>query len=429
MSSIDTMTTFDSKSLARWRADPATFIEKHLIDPETGRPFQLLPAQREFLRHALTLDSDGRLVYPEMVFGAVKKSGKTGFAALFVLAVLLLHGGRYAEGYCVANDLEQAQSRVFEMIRRIVEVSPLLAGDTKITGNKLTFLATGATVQALASDFASAAGGHPTIAVFDELWGYTSERARRLYDELVPVPTRRISCRLIVSHAGFEGEGQLLQEIYNRGLMLPQVGPSLYAGDGLLMAWHHEPIAPWQDEKWLAQMRRTLRPNQYLRMIENQFVTTEESFVDMAAWDACVDPTATPIMVNRDLPIWVAVDASTKRDSTAIVAVSFDRQAQKVILVNHRIFQPSVLVPLDFEGTIERTLRELSHRLEPLRVDQGPWHCRLSQQRYSPCDFARCCGRDLAGLAHRQGQSEPQDRRGRRARHGSPCCDRALGGA
>jgi phage terminase large subunit-like protein len=380
MSNIDT-TTFDSKSLARWRADPATFIEKHLIDPETSRPFQLLPAQHEFLRHALTLNASGRLVYPDMVFGAVKKSGKTGFAALFVLVVLLLHGGRFAEGYCVANDLEQAQSRVFEMIRRIVEASPLLAGDTKITGNKITFPATGATVQALASDFASAAGGHPIISVFDELWGYASERARRLYDELVPVPTRRISCRLIVSHAGFEGEGQLLQEIYNRGLTLPQVGPSLYAGDGLLMAWHHEPIAPWQDEKWLAQMRRTLRPNQYLRMIENKFVTTEESFVDMAWWDACVDPTVTPIVVNRDLPIWVAVDASTKRDSTAIVAVTFDRQAQKVILVNHRIFLPSVLVPLDFEGTIERTLRELSHHFSVRGVFYDPYQMIAVAQR------------------------------------------------
>jgi len=26
---------------------------------------------------------------------------------------VLLFGGKYAEGYCVANDLEQAQGRVF----------------------------------------------------------------------------------------------------------------------------------------------------------------------------------------------------------------------------------------------------------------------------------------------------------------------------
>jgi hypothetical protein len=38
-------------ALARWRADPASFIEC-LIDPETGKPFRLLPAERAFLRHA-----------------------------------------------------------------------------------------------------------------------------------------------------------------------------------------------------------------------------------------------------------------------------------------------------------------------------------------------------------------------------------------
>jgi len=34
--------------------------------------------------------------------------------------------------------------------------------------------------------------------------------------------------------------------------------------------------------------------NAYLRMIENRFVTTESTFIDMAWWDACVDPQATP---------------------------------------------------------------------------------------------------------------------------------------
>jgi hypothetical protein len=56
------------------------------------------------------------------------------------------------------------------------------------------------------------------------------------------------------------------------------------------MFWSHVPIAPWQTEAWLTEMRRSLRPNQYLRMIENQFVTTETSFIEMSAWDRCVDP-------------------------------------------------------------------------------------------------------------------------------------------
>jgi phage terminase large subunit-like protein len=111
---------------AVWRADPIQFVEQVLVDPETGKPFKLLDAERAFLTHAFTTDTDGRLVYSEQVFSAPKKSGKTGFAALHLLTTLLLFGPRHAEGYCVANDLEQAQSRVFEAVKRIVEASPLL---------------------------------------------------------------------------------------------------------------------------------------------------------------------------------------------------------------------------------------------------------------------------------------------------------------
>jgi hypothetical protein len=70
----------------------------------------------------------------------------------------------------------------------------------------------------------------------------------------------------------------------------PSVGTDLHVGDGLLMFWSHAPIAPWQDASWIEQMRRSLRPNQYLRMIENRFVTAESTFIDLDAWDACVDP-------------------------------------------------------------------------------------------------------------------------------------------
>ena len=450
--------------LARWRANPISFIETVLIDPETGKPFKLLPAERAFLKRALATDRDGRLRYPELIYGAPKKSGKTGFAAILTLAVLLLFGGRYAEGYCAANDLEQAQGRVFEMCRRIVQASPLLRAEAKLGSDRIVFPAIGATITALASDFASAAGGHPCVAVFDELWGYTSERARRLYDELVPVPTRLISCRLTVTYAGFEGESELLHELYRRGLAQPEIAPGLHAGDGMLMFWTHQPVAPWQDEKWLAQMRRSLRPNQYLRMIENRFVTTESAFIDLDEWDACVDPNAAPLLQNRNLPVWIGVDASVKHDSTAIAVVTFDRQAQRVVLVAHRIFQPSAKEPLDFDATIARTVRELMKRFAVRGVYYDPYQMaavaqrlqqagvpmrefphggqphgnslrlvragevtharRLSRRRCAPRHLARHRDRDVSRLAHHQREAEPQDRYRCGTGHG-----RARGGA
>lgn len=78
------------------------------------------------------------------------------------------------------------------------------------------------------------------------------------------------------SYAGFSGESVLLEDLHKRGMALPdEVGPSLRAGDGMLFAWHTQPVAPWQDERWLAEMRRSLRPSAYARMIGNEFVSSE----------------------------------------------------------------------------------------------------------------------------------------------------------
>lgn len=192
-------------------------------------------------------------------------------------------------------------------------------------------------------------------------------------------PARKISCRLTVTYAGFSGESELLEKLYERGLAQPQVGTDLYAGDGLLMFWSHVPIAPWQTDEWVEQMRRSLRPNQFLRMIENKFTSTEENFVEMAWWDACC--TGRPVVADADLGVFVAVDASVKRDSTAITATTWDRAVKKVRLLNHRIFTPSAAAPINFESDIENTILDMCRRYRVRAVFYDPWQMQSSAQR------------------------------------------------
>ena len=75
--------------LARWRANPIGFIQQVLINPETNKPFILLEAERAFLTYAFAIGPDGRLLYPEQVYACPKKSGKTTFAAIYVLTIIL----------------------------------------------------------------------------------------------------------------------------------------------------------------------------------------------------------------------------------------------------------------------------------------------------------------------------------------------------
>jgi phage terminase large subunit-like protein len=367
-----------ASTLARWHACPASFVEECLIS-ETGKPFELLSAEREFLKHALTTGPDGRLLYPELVYSCPKKSGKTTFAALLLLTIVLLYGGKHAEGYIASNDYEQSVGRVFEACRRIVEASPLLR-EAKITADRIVFPSTNATIVALTSSAASAAGCAPTIAVFDELWGFTTERSRRLFDELVPVPTRKVSCRLTVSYAGYSGESALLESLYNRGMQQPEVGPDLRAGDGMLCYWSHLPVAFWQTPEWVEQMRRSLRPQQFERMICNRWVASAEaSFVDVARWDACTTA-AGPAPADKALPVYVGVDASAKLDATAIVAVTYDRVAKRCRLVAHRLFVPTAGEAIDF-ASVEEALLDLHRRFAVRVISYDPWAFVSSAQR------------------------------------------------
>jgi phage terminase large subunit-like protein len=367
--------------LNAWKSDPVAFIHEVLINPETGKAFVLYDAEIEFLRRAFTLTPEGRLPFPEMIFSAPKKSGKTGLAAMCALYAAIAIGGSFAEVYCLANDYEQASSRVYQAAARIVEASPLLRHSAKVTADKIVFRSTGSFVQACASDYTGFAGSNPTLTICDELWGFIHEASRRLFDEAVPSPTRKVSGRLVVTYAGFEGESDLLESLHKRGLAVPEIAPDLRAGGGILMYWTNRAAAPWHTQEWLDQMRQSLRPNQYLRMIENRWVTTESSFIEMDWWDECVDQNARPVLSDHTLPIWIGVDASVKRDSTAIVAVTFDRDAKKARLVWHRIFQPSAKDPLDFEATVEATLLELRGRFNVKEVKFDPYQMQSVAQR------------------------------------------------
>ena len=75
----------DGGALDRWRREPAAFITEVMRDPETGRPFDLLQTELCFLKHCFRTNDGGRLCYPEQVYSAPKKSGKTGFGALLAL--------------------------------------------------------------------------------------------------------------------------------------------------------------------------------------------------------------------------------------------------------------------------------------------------------------------------------------------------------
>ncbi len=363
--------------------------------PERKRLIVLEPHQRAILRHAFTKGPDGRFPYATVIYSTLKKSGKTEIGSGLNLWAGVTWDS-YLELYACANDYEQAQGRVFSGVCRAIEMNPRLRDACKVIQNRVTF-PNGNTLTALASDYAGAAGAQRlALSTFDELWGYVSERSRRLYDELTPIPTLKNSLRLIVTYAGFENESELLWELYQRAVLKGEKVPPaeldgldlpVYRNGSILAYWDSLETAgeacrrmPWQQgpegERYYREQAQELRPNAFRRLHWNLWTSNEENFISPEQWEACVNPNLCPAMPDKALALSVAVDASIKHDSAAVVAVRYDHALQKVILARHRIWQPTPEDPLDLEETLEAYLLELSrdYRLERVLYDPFQFH-------------------------------------------------------
>jgi hypothetical protein len=86
------------------------------------------------------------------------------------------------------------------------------------------------------------------------------------------------------------------------------------------------------------------------------------------------------MFADKNLIVDIGVDASTKHDSTAIVATSA-LPDKRVRLVTHRIFQPTPTEPLDFEAAIEATLIDLCSRFSVRAIRFDPYQMMATAQR------------------------------------------------
>lgn len=304
--------------------------------------------------------------------------------------------------------------RVFAGVAGIIEQNEILASEADV-GAKAITLSNKTVILALASEYAGAAGSNHGLTSWDELWAYTSEKSRRLFEELTPVPTRQNSIRFISTYTGYEGESDLLWDLYRTSVGLDeylegkgerlQKSLPIYANrEARIFAyWDHVPRMPWQTDEYYASQKKTLRPNTYLRLHQNQWSTGESKFISGELWDPCVDATHTAAFGTRR-DIFVGVDAGIKHDTAAVVAVAWGED--KIELVHHRIWKPTFFQPLDIEMTIENELRELSvtHEIKEILCDPYQLH------------------RSITTLAKKDWRSANYRRHRRTARHSANRC-------
>ncbi len=366
---------------------PITFVDKLVRRNELGQPFALMDHQREVLKLAFAFDQDGRLPWDTIIYSCVKKSGKTTVNGALTLAWGFTQEAPN-EILILANDLEQTLARVFKTMEGLIRHNPELKREAEVQ-SKTIYFANGTTATAISGDYAGAAGSNHGFVSYDELWGYTSESSTRLWEELTPVPTRKNSIRFISTYAGFEGESKLLWDLYKQvvskdehpegqGERLHRDLP-IYANREarIFCYWDHEPRMPWQTQAYYDSQKKTLRPGTYLRLHRNRWTTAEEIFITGEMWDPCVNAAHRPSITTHE-PLFVGVDVGIKHDNAARVAVRWDENGERLILVSHRIWKPTPYQPINLEDTIEQDLRDLNDRGDVVEILADPYQMHRS---------------------------------------------------
>jgi hypothetical protein len=361
--------------LSRYARDPVAFIDAFITRNEKGQLWSLSSHQRRVIALAFTFDPSGRLALRLLLWGEMKKSGKTFVAACKGLWWSFTRPD--TEVIIAANDLEQSASRVFATMVALVKHNAVLQQSVRIKATEMV-VSNGTVIKAIASDYRGGAGSRHSLAILDELWGFTSEAAERLFEELTPPPTEPDAWLLVVTLAGFTGESTLLERLYQRGLGGTRLDDELEItrANDLVMFWSHTARQPWQTPAYYEEQRRLLRPSTYLRLHENRWTTGVSVFLTPELWDAGVDRTRTPLVNDRSKPLFIGVDAAQKHDNAAVVGVYW--HGDKLVLATHRLWKPSPTDPLDLEATIEAYLRDLHARYDICEIVCDPWQMARS---------------------------------------------------
>jgi phage terminase large subunit-like protein len=351
--------------------DKIRFIQEHIPYNELGVSWTLRQYQRAVLGLFWAKD------YAIRCWSEPKKSGKSHITECVLIEEAMTSPDTKIGIF--ANDSEQAESVIFKGCCDLIKKNPDLRSSAKILTKEIRF-SNGSEIEWFAADYQGGAGHRRKVSAIDEPWAFSTERMRRLYEELLPPPTIPGAYLWLSTTAGFSGEGALLEEIFKRGIAGKRVSRKyeVYRDKGLCMFWSHTPRQPWQTKSYYSEQRRLLRPNSYIRQHENRFVAAESQFITAEMWDAIVDPNHTPILSGG--AVHVAIDLGVKSDTSAIVAVCFDPSGKKLMVAFHKIWRPSKGKPVSLDD-VKSYIREIrqQHKVQSISADPSQAYLAIQQ--------------------------------------------------
>lgn len=356
--------------------DPVAWIGEHFFIPETGGPITLYPHQQRGLREALALNDDGTFKHSTIIWSDIKKSAKSTITA--AVALWRAFHSPWGSILVIANDLKQADSRVAYYLRRAIELNPKLSALCRIRGYRIS-LPNHAYIEAIPIDPTGEAGSNADMIVFSELWGAHSKAQARMWTEATLSPTKfGKSFRWVETYAGFRGESQLLEQLYEqtveKGERLDD-DLEIFRNGQMFALWNTKPRLPWQTPEYYASEEQILDPSEFLRVHRNQWSAGSAArfLPSMLWWDQ--NRVDLPVL-DAKTPLVCAADAGVVSDNFAFVVVS--KHEGKVAVRYARLWEPKGK-PLDY-APIKAEIKKFCEQHRVLQVAYDPYQLHSMMQ-------------------------------------------------
>jgi hypothetical protein len=207
---------------------------------------------------------------------------------------------------------------------------------------------------------------------------------------MTPIPTVKNPLRIIVTYAGFSEDDSPLKDLYDkvigRGEVVEELSditdstgyPFCFRDipSRTFAIWCTEPTMPWQTQEYYAEQEASLRPDEFLRLHRNQWVTSRDMFIEDEWWKRAITlPGPVDLVPNhpgRGQPVVVAVDAGIIHDCSAVVATYYNASTGHVCLAFSRIWKPIPGEKIDLEDTVERYILEKNKLFNIIEVAYDP---------------------------------------------------------
>lgn len=319
----------------------ADFFERnlrHTKGPAAGSPFVPEWHQQDFFDEWYRCDSDGNRLYRTGLKGVPRGNGKTPECA--GMAIRDLRTLRDSPDIFVGSAAKDQGRILLDFAREFVELGPL-ADRIRVQRNVLTCERTRGVMQVVSADGALQHGKNISAWYGDELHAFTTPKQRELHVAMVTALKRPNSTALSITTAGWD-KTTLLGEMYDGALRgnveVREDGYLLVSRDeatGSLFWWRQVPqdadiedpavIRKANPGSWVDvdALLKTLHSDssgigelEFRRLHCNQWTSAMAQWIQLERWMDCEDASVT--MPPDEAHVWLAVDASSSHDTTAV---------------------------------------------------------------------------------------------------------------